>query len=82
MRVVAEFAPDVAFLDIGLPDLDGYELARALRADSRTAKTRLVALTGYGREPDRELAARAGFDQHLVKPAEVEDLLAAARARG
>jgi signal transduction histidine kinase/CheY-like chemotaxis protein len=75
--LVGELAPDVAFLDIGLPDLNGYELARAIRADPRAARIRLVALTGYGREPDQELAAQAGFDQHLVKPAEIEDLLAA-----
>ena len=72
-----DFIPDVAFLDIGLPDLNGYELARAIRTDPRAAKTRLVALTGYGRGPDRELADQAGFDRHLVKPAEIEDLLAA-----
>ena len=72
-----EFVPDVAFLDIGLPDLNGYELARAIRTDPRAARTRLVALTGYGREPDRQLAEQAGFDRHLVKPAEIEDLLAA-----
>ncbi len=72
-----DFVPDVAFLDIGLPDLNGYELARAIRTDPRAARTRLVALTGYGREPDRQLATQAGFDRHLVKPAEIEDLLAA-----
>ena len=77
-----EFVPDVAFLDIGLPDLNGYELARAIRTDPRAAKTRLVALTGYGREPDRQLAAQAGFDRHLVKPAEIEDLLAALEPGG
>jgi CheY-like chemotaxis protein len=71
------FVPDVAFLDIGLPDLNGYELARAIRTDPRAVNTRLVALTGYGREPDRQLAEQAGFDRHLVKPAEIDDLLAA-----
>ena len=75
--VMAEFGPDVAFLDIGLPDLNGYELARAIRADPRLAQTRLVALTGYGRGPDQELAVQAGFDKHLVKPAELEALLEA-----
>ena len=81
LDVIAEFAPDVAFLDIGLPDLNGYELALAIRASPRFAKMRLVALTGYGRGPDRELAAQAGFDKHLVKPAELEALLAAIAAR-
>jgi len=77
-----QFVPDVAFLDIGLPDLNGYELARAIRTDPRATNTRLVALTGYGRGPDRELAEQAGFDRHLVKPAEIDDLLAAIGARG
>ena len=80
LSLVGDFGPDVAFLDIGLPDLNGYELARAIRADPRSAKTRLVALTGYGRGPDQELATQAGFDMHLVKPAELEALLGAIRA--
>ncbi|MEO6364370.1 MAG: ATP-binding protein, partial [Caldimonas sp.] len=79
LELLAEFAPDVAVLDIGLPDIDGYELARAIRADPRTAKTWLVALTGYGRERDRDLTRQAGFDRHLVKPAEIEVLLTAIR---
>jgi len=80
LALVGDFRPDVAFLDIGLPDLNGYELAGAIRANPQSAKTRLIALTGYGQAPDRELAATAGFDQHLVKPAELEALLAALRA--
>ena len=79
LALLGEFEADVAVLDIGLPDLDGYQLARAIRADPRTAATRLVALTGYGREPDRELSRRAGFDRHLVKPADIDELLAALR---
>jgi CheY-like chemotaxis protein len=77
LDVIAEFAPDVAFLDIGLPDLNGYELAVAIRASPRFAKMRLVALTGYGRGPDQERATQAGFDKHLVKPAELDALLGA-----
>ena len=79
LALLREFAADVAILDIGLPDRSGYELAREIRADPRTAATRLVALTGYGREPDRELSRQAGFDGHLVKPAGVDELLAALR---
>ena len=79
LALLGEFAVDVAVLDIGLPDLDGYQLARAIRADPRTAATRLVALTGYGREPDRESSRQAGFDRHLVKPADLDELLAALR---
>jgi CheY-like chemotaxis protein len=60
--------PDLVLCDIGLPGMDGYAVARELRADPRTAPIRLIALTGYGREADRDRAANAGFDLHLVKP--------------
>jgi two-component system, chemotaxis family, CheB/CheR fusion protein len=62
--------PDVAFIDIGLPLMDGYEVARRLRANERCRAIRLVALTGYGQPDDRDEARRAGFDHHLVKPAD------------
>jgi signal transduction histidine kinase/DNA-binding response OmpR family regulator len=64
--------PRVALVDIGLPGLDGYQLARELRA--RPSPTRLVAMTGYGRPEDRRLALEAGFDAHLVKPVDFDDL--------
>jgi CheY-like chemotaxis protein len=64
--------PDVAFIDIGLPQMDGYEVARRLRANERCRAIRLVALTGYGQPDDRDEALRAGFDHHLVKPADWE----------
>ncbi|HZR70269.1 MAG TPA: ATP-binding protein [Burkholderiales bacterium] len=64
--------PDVALIDIGLPGIDGYELARAIRA--RHAGPMLVALTGYGQPEDTERAAQAGFDAHLVKPADLAKL--------
>ncbi|MCW7541570.1 ATP-binding protein [Aquabacterium sp. A7-Y] len=70
------FDAQLAVLDIGLPEIDGYELARRLRADPRRAGLRLVALTGYGREPDRARALQARFDEHLVKPVSIERLLA------
>jgi CheY-like chemotaxis protein len=60
--------PDVVLCDIGLPEMDGYAVARELRADPLTAPIHLVALTGYGRDADRHRAAEAGFDLHLVKP--------------
>jgi CheY-like chemotaxis protein len=60
--------PDVVLCDIGLPEMDGYAVARELRADPQTAPIRLVAVTGYGRESDQRQAAEAGFDVHLVKP--------------
>jgi PAS domain S-box-containing protein len=67
--------PAVILLDIGLPDMNGFELARQLRADPRTAKSVLIALTGYGQPEDREKSLQAGFDHHLVKPAAAEAIL-------
>jgi CheY-like chemotaxis protein len=67
--------PEVMLLDIGLPDMDGHELARRLRASSDTSEAVLVALTGYGQREDRERARQAGFDRHLVKPADLSELL-------
>lgn len=69
-----EFAPDVALLDIGLPVLDGYEAARRIRANLGEATPVLVALTGYGQVSDRERSREAGFDEHLVKPINLESL--------
>ena len=73
-------APEVAILDIGLPDMDGYALAAALRAQAGGAHMRLVALTGYGQPADIDHAARAGFDLHLTKPASLDQLLTAVQA--
>ncbi len=67
--------PDVCLLDIGLPRMDGHELARRLRAAEGTRTATLVALTGYGQAADREKAARAGFDHYMVKPPNPEALL-------
>jgi len=64
--------PEVAILDIGLPDMDGYALAAAIRATGPAP--RLVALTGYGQQSDIERALGAGFDLHLTKPASLDDL--------
>jgi PAS domain S-box-containing protein len=68
--------PQAALLDIGLPDMDGNELARRLRADPATQDIVLVAVTGYGQEQDRKAALEAGFDHHLVKPVDMEKLSA------
>jgi PAS domain S-box-containing protein len=77
---------EVLLLDIGLPDMDGYELARRLRSQPESAGATLVALTGYGQSQDRKEAEQAGFDHYLVKPADMEQvnevLAEAARARG
>jgi CheY-like chemotaxis protein len=66
--------PEVMLLDIGLPTLDGYELARRLRQAPETASATLIALTGYGRDEDRRRSHQAGFDHHLVKPVDPERL--------
>jgi signal transduction histidine kinase/CheY-like chemotaxis protein len=77
LDIARNVTPDVALLDIGLPGLSGYDLARRMRQDARTRTTRLIALTGWGQESDRSLARDAGFDVHLTKPAELKDILAA-----
>jgi CheY-like chemotaxis protein len=61
-------------LDIGLPGMDGYEVAGQLRHDPRTAKAQLIAMTGYGSEEDRRRALEAGFDHHLTKPVDPDYL--------
>jgi signal transduction histidine kinase len=76
VRIAAAHLPDVALVDIGLPGIDGYEVARRLRADSRTREIRLIALTGYGLAEDQRRVLEAGFDLHLVKPVELPALLA------
>lgn len=69
------FIPDVIFLDIGMPDMDGYEVAGALRRVSWLPSTRIVALTAWGDVASRARAAASGFDSHLVKPASLESIL-------
>ncbi|WP_222615444.1 response regulator [Persicimonas caeni] len=69
-----DFEPEVIFLDIGLPGMDGYEVARQLRSHSLGDHTTLVALTGYGQASDRQKAVEAGFDHHLVKPARLDQI--------
>jgi CheY-like chemotaxis protein len=67
-------SPEVVLLDIGLPDLDGYEVARRLRDDLASKDALLVALTGYGEDRHRRLAREAGFDRHITKPVDVAQL--------
>jgi PAS domain S-box-containing protein len=66
--------PDVMLIDVGLPDIDGYEVARRVRQDPKLGRVVLVALTGYGRDEDKHKAMSAGFDHHLTKPIEVSEL--------
>ena len=68
-----EFRPEVAVLDIGMPGIDGYELARRIRAQSWGGSMVLVALTGWGQEADRRRSREAGFDSHWVKPLDVDN---------
>jgi CheY-like chemotaxis protein len=84
VRLALDWRPDAVVSDIGLPGLDGWELARRLRA-ALGAAVRLVALSGFSRPQDCRRSLEAGFDAHLAKPAEPEDLLALlgpARRRG
>ncbi len=76
LPAVRAVQPDLVLMDIGLPDMDGYEVARGLRADPLTCKVPLIALTGYGQSRDKETAALAGFDAHLVKPVDPDELVA------
>ncbi len=62
------FRPAVILLDIGLPGMDGYEIARRFRKESRLADVHLIAVTGYGQWEDKQRAEAAGFDEHLLKP--------------
>ena len=68
-------APEVVLLDIGLPGMDGYEVARRLREQFATSPIVLVALTGYGQESDLRQSQKAGFDHHLVKPGDLGNVL-------
>jgi CheY-like chemotaxis protein len=80
LKVLQTFRADIAILDIGLPTMDGLELARQLRQVDATRSIRLVALTGYGQKGDFTASSAAGFDVHLVKPVTAETLFAAVRA--
>jgi len=74
LAMAPRLAPDVVLCDIGLPDMDGYALAHALRKDPALAHTRLIALSGYAQKEDRARAEQAGFEAHLVKPADLDEL--------
>jgi signal transduction histidine kinase/PAS domain-containing protein/ActR/RegA family two-component response regulator len=79
LEVMARWRPDVAFLDLGMPGMDGIEVARRIRAQAEFADVRLVALTGWGQGDDVARTRAHGFDGHLVKPAAMEDLLGSLR---
>ncbi len=77
LEVARVFQPEAIVLDVGMPGLDGYEVARRLRSREDTRDALLIALTGYGQQEDRQRARAAGFDEHFVKPADVSDIEAA-----
>ncbi len=74
LRAIETQRPDVALIDIGLPGISGYEVAETVRQKLHDDKVQLVALTGYGRAEDRLAVREAGFDEHLVKPLNLDDL--------
>jgi two-component system CheB/CheR fusion protein len=83
LEVAGEFLPEIVLLDIGLPQMDGYEVARRLRARYPDREIVIVALTGYGQDDDRRRSREAGFDHHLVKPVQpavLKPLLSGERA--
>ncbi|MDR3636722.1 MAG: PAS domain S-box protein [Isosphaeraceae bacterium] len=81
LALTTSFRPEVVLLDIGMPGMDGYQVARRLRDDPASRKATLVALTGWGQENDRRRSKMAGFDHHLVKPVDLEDLRTILRAQ-
>jgi PAS domain S-box-containing protein len=85
LQVAREYRPDVMLLDIGLPGLDGYEVAKQIRETPALQKPVLVAMTGYGQDADRQRSQETGFDHHLVKPADfraVQEILGAVSEKG
>lgn len=74
LDAMSAFRPEIVFLDIGLPSLDGYEVARRVRETPDLRDTKLIALTGWGHDEDRQRTREAGFDHHLVKPVAVKTL--------
>ena len=78
----AKIQPQIVLLDIGMPGMDGYQVARALRAGESTRSMKIIALTGYGQPDDHERACTAGFDDHLTKPVDPEFLIKTLRTRG
>jgi CheY-like chemotaxis protein len=79
LRIAAEFDPELALLDIGLPVMDGYELAQHLRDRPGGRPLRLIAVTGYGQEADKQRTREASFDAHMVKPVSIDHLQGAIR---
>ena len=82
IALAREFRPEVLLLDLGLPGLDGYEVARTLRAEPPFAHALIIAISGYAQDSDRERSLAAGFDQHRAKPVDFAALVATIHSRG
>jgi CheY-like chemotaxis protein len=80
LDAIAAQQPDLALLDIGMPGMDGHQLAEAIRRDPGLRHTVLAAITGWGSGEDRERSHRAGFDHHLTKPVDLDSIMAIAAA--
>jgi two-component system CheB/CheR fusion protein len=74
LQSIEQMRPDAVLLDIGMPEVDGYQVARVLRASAATAGIRLIAVTGWGTPEDTAKAREAGFDSHLTKPIDFDAL--------
>jgi two-component system CheB/CheR fusion protein len=74
LETARRFEPEVVLMDIGMPEMDGFTAARLMRQERWCARTKLIAITGWGQHADRKRSAAAGFDAHLVKPVSVEAL--------
>jgi CheY-like chemotaxis protein len=74
LAIVSNFAPDLALIDVSMPDMSGMQLAQLLRSNPALAATRLVALTGFAGQADRQAATEAGFDAHVTKPVSADQL--------
>jgi CheY-like chemotaxis protein len=84
LTLAAQSAPEIAILDIGMPGMSGYEVARQIRAEAWGKHMMLIALTGWGQEEDKKKAFEAGFDHHLIKPIDpdaLEALMASGKLR-
>jgi CheY-like chemotaxis protein len=74
LDIAREFEPDIVLLDIGLPDMDGWQLARTLRREGRGAGLKVIAISGYGQKEDRRRSEDAGIDHHLTKPVDYAEI--------